>query len=75
MIIIKFFRSLEEVYECYGKENILKIVNIRQILFYAKCKCQPKWIDESEYDNKLVAYYFKPETDICWKRWKEYDTK
>lgn len=61
--------TLTDVIKVYGKENIVKLVNLKQIVAYAKMKCQPVWIDEG-YNGKLVAYYFVPETKMAWEYWK-----
>lgn len=63
-------KSFDDVKKVYGEENLVKIVNIKQIVTYARMKCQPVWIDEG-YDGKLIAIYFKPETCIAWKYWKQ----
>lgn len=69
------FDSLDEVYRYYDN-NVLKIVNIRQVLFYCHiCNVQPDWIGESAYDGKLIAYYGKERTKDCWERWKRHDSK
>lgn len=68
------FDSLDEVYQYYNNE-VLKIANIKQLLFYSDiCKVQPDWIGKSVYDGKLIAYYGKERTKECWERWKRYDT-
>lgn len=67
------FKSLDELY-LFAKQNneqIVKIVNLRQIGFYSTvAKCIPDWIGESVYDKRLVAYYYKPNTTYAWNRWK-----
>lgn len=69
------FDSLNEVYQYYD-DQVLKIVNIKQLLFYADvCGIQPDWIGKSAYDGKLVAYYGKERTKECWERWKRFDTE
>lgn len=69
------FDSLDEVYQHYNNE-ILKIVNIKQLLFYSDiCGVQTDWIGKSVYDGKLIAYYGKERTKECWERWKRYDTQ
>lgn len=69
------FDSLNEVYQYYN-DQVLKIVNIKQVLFYADvCSVQPDWIGKSAYDGKLVAYYGKERTKECWERWKRFDTE
>ena len=60
------FDSLDEVYQYYNND-VLKIVNIKQIIFYSDiCKIQPDWIGQSIYDGKLIAYYGKERTKECW---------
>lgn len=69
------FDSLNEVYDYY-KNDVLKIVNIKQLLFYSDvCGVQPDWISQSIYDGKLIAYYGKCRTKECWDRWKKTDPK
>ena len=69
------FESLNEVYQYYN-DDVLKIVNIKQLLFYSDIMgVQPDWIGKSTYDGKLIAYYGKERTKECWERWKRYDTE
>ena len=67
-------KSFDDVIQTYGEDNIIKIVNLKQILTYARMKCQPVWIDEG-FDGKLVAYYFIPETKTAWKYRLENDPR
>ena len=64
MIYIKqgiVFDSLDEVYQHYNGE-VLKIVNLKQILFYSDIMgVLPDWIGQSIYNGKLIAYYGKEE--------------
>lgn len=62
-------KSFEDVEDVYGEENLITLCNIKQIVLYAKMKCQPVWIDEG-YSGKLIAYYYKPETEKAWAYWK-----
>ena len=64
------YKTFEDVTEVYGKTNLCKICNIKQIITYAKLGVQPVWIDEG-YGGKLIAYYFIPETKVAWKYWLE----
>jgi hypothetical protein len=63
-------KSFEDVVSVYGEENLVKIVNLKQIVSYARMKCQPVWIDEG-YGGKLVAYFYKPESALAWKYWRD----
>lgn len=61
--------SLDDAKRIYGENNLIKIVNIKQIVMYTHY-CQPVFIDEG-YSGKLVCWYFKNETDEAWRRWLE----
>lgn len=69
-LIITKFKTFDDVKQVYGEENLIKLCNLKQIVFYAKMNVQPKWLD-SGYDDKLIAFYFKPETEMAWKYWRE----
>lgn len=65
---------MDEVKECYGRENIVPIDFIAQILEYARMGCQPVHTCESEKPNKkgkLVCWYLKSETQYAYKKWNE----
>lgn len=62
-------KTFEDVKDVYGENNLIKLCNIKQIVLYAKMNCQPVWLDEG-YDGKLIAYYYKPETEKAWNYWK-----
>lgn len=68
-------KTLSEVYDVFGDDKLVKLVNIAQIKFYASMGVQPYWIDESPYDGRLIAFYNKEETTEVWEKWKRYDTK
>ena len=66
---MSYFKSLEEVYDHY-EDNVIKIVNRKQILFYADvCSVQPDWIGQSIYDGRLIAYYGRERTRAAFERW------
>jgi len=64
------FKTLDEVIECYGRENIVAIDNLRQIIFYTAHGCQPKFVCENEVKpGKLTAWFLKNETNYIYQRW------
>ena len=71
MNFIKIFSNLQEVYECYGKDNIIPITNLAQIIFYtSKFQVQPKWVTESERNKgHIVCYFHKGETIKPYEAW------
>lgn len=64
-------KTFEDVKNVYGEENLIKIHKIKQIVTYAVLKCQPVWIDEGQ-GGVMIAYYYKPETELAWKYWLEH---
>ena len=66
------FENLEEAIECYGRENLIPIDNIKQLLFYTKHGCQPKFVFENELKpGKITAWFLKDETRFIYKKWCE----
>ena len=66
------FKSLEEVIECYGRDNIIAIDCIKQVIFYTKYGCQPKFICENEVkQGKITCWFLKSETTYVYQRWLE----
>lgn len=66
------FRSLDEAIECYGRENLIAIDNIKQILFYTSHGCQPKFVFENETKpGKISAWFLKSESNYVYQRWMD----
>ena len=64
------FETHEEVFDCYGRENIVAIDNIKQIIFYTAHGCQPKFIYENEVKpGKISAWFLKNETSFVYQKW------
>lgn len=64
------FRSLEEVFECYGRENLVAIDYLPQIIFYTAHGCQPRYICENELKpGRLTAWFLKSESNWAYKQW------
>ena len=59
------FETLDEAIECYGRENLVAIDCIKQIIFYTANGCQPKFVFEHENkEGKISAWFLKDETSI-----------
>lgn len=66
------FKSLDEAIECYGRENLVAIDLIKQIIFYVNHGCQPKFVWENEEKpGKITAWFLKNETSYVYKKWME----
>lgn len=64
------FKTLAEVVECYGRQNLIPIDNLQQIIFYTAYGCQPKFVCENETkQGKISAWFLKDETNFIYKRW------
>ena len=64
------FTNLEECIDCYGRENLIAIDNLTQIIFYTKSGCQPKFVYENETKpGKISAWFLKSETNFVYKKW------
>lgn len=66
------FASLDELFECYGRGNLVAIDNIKQILLYVKNGCQPKFVYEHEQKSgKITCWFLKNETNWVYKKWMD----
>jgi hypothetical protein len=65
------FKDLDECANYLGRENLVAISYLPQILFYSKNKLQPVFIGEREgMPDKLVCYYQKsPESAEIKRKW------
>lgn len=71
MEIIKF-NSLDEAIEYYGRENLIAIDNIKQIIYYTSHGFQPKFVFENQTrPGKISAWFLKSETNRIYKKWIE----
>lgn len=66
------FNSLEEAISCYGRENLIAIDCIKQIIFYVKHGCQPRFVWENQNKPGLItAWFLKAETNYVYKKWMD----
>lgn len=64
------FETLDEAIDCYGRENLIAIDCIKQIIFYTAHGCQPKFVWEKEgSQGKLTCWFLKNETNFVYKKW------
>jgi len=64
------FETLDEVFECYGRENLIPIDYLPQIIFYTKFGCQPKFVFENEKkEGRLTCWFLKNESNFIHKKW------
>jgi hypothetical protein len=66
------FENLEEAIECYGRENLIPIDNLKQVIFYTSHGCQPKFVFENELKpGRITAWFLKGETSYVYRKWCE----
>ncbi|MBP3326660.1 MAG: hypothetical protein J6L77_09625 [Coprococcus sp.] len=66
--------TLQDAFECYGKDNLIPIDLLKQIIFYTSKGVQPVYICESEKENRtgqIVCWFLKSETQWVYQKWKE----
>ena len=64
------FKTLEEVFEYYGRGNLVAVGNIKQIIHYTTNGCQPEFLFESEVDKgKITVWFHKEKTRDVYKSW------
>ena len=67
-------QTIQEVFECYGKENLVPIDLLKQIIFYTSKGVQPVFTCESEKaerKDQIVCWFLKSETQWVYQKWKE----
>ena len=70
------FNSLEDAFDCYGRENLVPLSNIRQVIEYTKYGCQPKFVYENELKPGMVTFWFlRAETEYLYKLWTKNNPK
>lgn len=71
MRLIKF-DTLDDAISCYGRDNLVAIDCLKQIIFYTQHGCQPKFVWESENaPGKITAWFLKDETTYVYKKWTD----
>jgi len=66
----QYIKTLEDAFECYGRENLVCISFIKQQIFYVKHGVQPRFMwEKQDGSGKIVAWFLKSETDYVNKLW------
>lgn len=70
------FSSLEECFDCYGRESLVAIDNLRQIIFYTSKGVQPKYVFENQNkQGKISCWFHKGETAFVYRLWQDSNPK
>ena len=70
------FKSLEDVFDCYGRENLIAIDYLPQIIFYTTKGVQPKFVIENETKpGRVSCWFLKSESAFIYKQWQEHSSK
>lgn len=66
------FNGLEDCFNCYGRENLIAIDYLPQVIFYCKHGCQPKFVYENENKpGKITFWFHKSESLYVYNKWKD----
>lgn len=65
--------NLEKLKLQYKDEDIIHLLNPRQVYFYLENNIHPLWL-ETGRDNKIVFVFEKKPTLLLFKKWRELDT-
>lgn len=66
--------TIDDVFACYGKDNLVCLDLLKQIIFYTGKGIQPVFVCESEKTGRkgqLVCWFLKSETQWVYEKWKE----
>jgi len=70
------FKSLDDCIECYGRENLIAIDTLPQIIFYTANGVQPKYVSENQIkQGKISCWFLKNETAFVYKLWQNSNPK
>ena len=70
------FKSLEECIDCYGRENLIAIDVLPQIILYVSKGCQPRFVSENQNKpGKITCWFLKSETAFVYKIWQDSNPK
>jgi hypothetical protein len=66
------FESLEQCIDFYGRENLVAIDCLPQIIFYTAKGIQPKYVIENEVKpGRISCWFLKSESSHVYKMWAE----
>lgn len=65
------FTTLDEAFDCYGRENLIPIDYLPQVIFYCQQGCQPKFVFENELKpGKMTFWFHKGESSYIYNKWR-----
>ena len=63
-------KTLEDAFNCYGRDNLVPITFLKQVKFYLQSEVQPVLVYPKEGDETRLTYWFlKAETQYVKKQW------
>ena len=66
------FTTLEEAFDYYGRENLIPIDFLPQVIFYCTHGCQPRFVFENELKpGKMTFWFHKGESQYVYNKWRE----
>lgn len=67
------YNSTNQVLDEYGREHLIAIDNLRQIIFYTRNGYQPLFVFENERkEGRLTAWFDRIDTKAIYQKWIEH---
>jgi len=67
------FNIRQFIQDKYKDEDLVRLINQKQVFFYIKNNVYPLWL-EAGYNDRIV-YVFQKEPTLClFTKWRNYDT-
>ena len=67
-------KTTQDLFTCYGKDNLICLDLLKQIIFYTSKGVQPLFVCESEKESRkgqIVCWFLKSETQWVYQKWRE----
>lgn len=66
------FKSLEDLFECYDREDLIAIDTLKQAMFYVMQGVQPEFVWQKEDEpNRMTFWFLKKKTQYVFKEWQK----
>ena len=57
----------------YKQEDLVRLINQKQVFFYLKNNVYPLWL-EAGYNDRIVYVFLKQPTLMLFSKWRNYET-
>ena len=67
------FKDRQFLQEKYKNNDLVRLLNQKQVVFYMKNDVFPLWIDLG-YNDRIVYVFLKQPTLMLFSKWRNYET-